>query len=78
MRESYNIFDLLSKIDWEGGVASVLEYGLREIEDYDVPEALKEAWAEMADAFAEFELLEETVADMLHKAETKYNEEKEF
>jgi hypothetical protein len=78
MRESSNIFDLLSKIDWEGGIAAVLEYGLREIEDYEVPEALKEAWAEMADCFAEFELLEETVADMLHKAETKYNEEKEF
>lgn len=78
MRESSNIFDLLSKIDWEGGIVGVLQYGERDIEDYDVPDALKEAWAEMAECFAEFELLEETVADMLHKAETKYNDEKEF
>lgn len=78
MRESRNIYDLLGKIDWEGGIASVLEYGLREIEDYDVPEALKDAWAEMADAYAEFELMEETVADLLHKAEARYEDEKEY
>lgn len=78
MRESRNIFDLLGKIDWEGGIASVLEYGLREIEDYDVPEALKDAWADMADVYAEFELAEEAVADLLHKAEHRYNEEKDY
>jgi hypothetical protein len=78
MIESLNIFDLIGKIDWEGGIPSVLKYGLREIEDYDVPDALKEAWIEMADAFAEFELLEQNVDSILNWAETKYNEEKEF
>jgi hypothetical protein len=78
MRESRNIFDLLGKIDWEGGIASVLEYGLQDIEEYDVPEVLKDAWADMADVYAEFELAQEAVADLLHKAEYRYNEEKDY
>lgn len=76
MKESYNIFDLVAKIDWEGGIQAVLEYGLREIDDYDVPETLKEAWAEMAEHFTEFEVLASIVSGMLHQAETTYDEEK--
>ena len=59
MRESRNVYDLLSKIDWEGGITGILEYGERDIEDYDVPDDLKEAWADMAEAYAEFELQQE-------------------
>jgi len=78
MTESRNIFDLLGKIEWEGGISSVLEYGIRDVEDYDLPDELKEAWEEMADCYGEFELLEEAVYAMLNKVETKYNEEKEI
>lgn len=78
MKESYNIYDLLSKIDWEGGITSVLEYGVRDIDEYDVPEELKEAWAEMSEAYADFEVIETTVLELLNKTENTYNEEKGF
>ena len=47
MSES-NINDLLEKIDWEEGISGAVENGLTDIEDYDVPEDLKDAWEEMA------------------------------
>lgn len=40
MEEQENIFDLLSKLDWED---------LTTIDTYDLPDAYKEAWAELVD-----------------------------
>jgi predicted component of type VI protein secretion system len=70
-----NIFDLLGKIEWEGGLTSVLDYGLRDIEDYDVPDALKEAWENMVSAYEEFEGYMEDVDAELHKAQNTAEEE---
>lgn len=75
MTESNNIYDLLSKIDWEGGIAAVLEWGMRDIEEYDVPDSLKEAWEEMVAAFNEFEGCMEDVYAEMHKAENQSEEE---
>lgn len=78
MSESRNIFDLLAKIEWEGGITGILDYGERDIEDYDIPDELKEAWAEMAERYADFESEMEIVSDLLNHYEHKYNTEKEF
>lgn len=78
MQESYNIYDLLGKIEWEGGITGVLDYGMRDIEDYDVPEELKEVWADMAELYEDFESSASTVSDLLDEFEIKYNADKEF
>jgi len=78
MTESRNIYDLLGKIDWEGGITGILDYGERSIDDYDVPDELKEAWETMADRYGDFETEMDTVMDVLDKCAVKYNEEKEF
>lgn len=75
MTESRNIYDVLSKIDWEGGIPAVLEWGMRDIEEYDVPDSLKEAWEDMATAYAEFEGCMEDVYAEMHKAQNREEEE---
>lgn len=74
MTESRNIYDLLSKIDWEGGITGVLDYGMRDIDNYDVPDSLKDAWADMVAVYAEFEGCMEDVYAELHKAENREEE----
>lgn len=76
MQESRNIYDLLSKIDWEGGIAEVLDYGERDIDDYEVSDELKEAWADMADAYSEFETTMATVGLRLTEEENLFEERK--
>jgi hypothetical protein len=78
MTESRNIFDLLGKIDWEGGITGILDYGERNIDDYDVPDALKEAWSDMADRYGDFETEMDNVMDVLDRCAVQYNEQKEF
>lgn len=78
MTESRNIFDLLGKIDWEGGITGILDYGERNIDAYEVPDSLKEAWEEMADLYGDFESAMDTVMDILDKCAVQYNELKEF
>ena len=78
MNESRNIFDLLGKIDWEGGITGILDYGERKIDGYEVPDDLKEAWEEMADRYSDFESEMENVMDLLNTYVLQYNEEKEF
>lgn len=78
MNESRNIFDLLGKIDWEGGITGILDYGERKIDGYEVPDDLKEAWEEMADRYSDFESEMENVMDLLNMYVLQYNEEKEF
>lgn len=78
MDESHNIYDLLGKIEWEGGLYEVLVYGLHVIDDYDVPDSLKEKWEEMDDAFFELLGLMDDVQDELSNAEIHYSNTKEF
>jgi len=56
-KPSNDVEDFVGKIDWEGGIPSALEYGLRS-EDYDLPEDVAEKWDELVDYFSEFETLE--------------------
>lgn len=78
MTESRNIFDLLGKIEWEGGITGALDYGERDIEEYDVPDDLKDAWADMAECYSDFETEMENVSSLLNYYETMYNENKEI
>lgn len=78
MKESLNIYDLLSKIDWEGGITGILDYGERNIEEYDVPDVLKDAWDEMEGFYSDFEGAMGTVQELLEETEIKYNADKEF
>lgn len=75
MTESNNVYDILAKIDWEGGIPAVLEWGMREIEEYDVPDSLKDAWADMASVYAEFEGAMEDVYAELHQAQNRAEED---
>lgn len=51
MEESQNVFDLLGKIEWEGGMMELITgYGMSDIDEYNVPEHLKEMWEEVATA----------------------------
>jgi len=56
-KPSNDLEDFVAKIDWEGGIPSALDYGLRSI-DYELPEDVAEKWDELVDFFAEFETLE--------------------
>jgi len=69
MRESNNITDLLAKIDWEGGIPELLDYGVRSIDEFDVSDELKDAWDEMVSYFLDFEGCLEHVWNMLHQEE---------
>lgn len=56
MSDLYNIHDFISKIDWEGGVYSALEYGLK-TNDYDLPKHLVDTWNEIRDLFEDLDTL---------------------
>lgn len=75
MTESNDVYDILAKIDWEGGIPAVLEWGMRDIEEYDVPDSLKDAWADMAQVYEEFEGAMEDVYAELHQAQNRSEEE---
>lgn len=75
MTESNDVYDILAKIDWEGGIPAVLEWGMRDIEEYDVPDSLKDAWADMAQVYEEFEGTMEDVYAELHQAQNRSEEE---
>ena len=48
-----NINDLYEKIDWADGISNaMLREGMDNIEDHDVPDDLKDAWEEAAEALA--------------------------
>jgi hypothetical protein len=64
MREG-DLGDILAKIDWEGGMCEVLEYGLMDLEDYDVPDDLKTAWAEMAELYSDFSGMADNVWELI-------------
>lgn len=73
-----NINDLVEKIEWEGGIAGALDYGFTDIDDYDVPDELKDSWADMAVAWEDFTAQRYTVSTLLNDYTSKYNMDKEF
>lgn len=61
--------EVANKVDWEGGLDAVLEYGLRA---EDLPEddiELREAWQAMELAFHTFDQAADRVRDLLPEAE---------
>lgn len=57
--------EVASKVEWEGGVAEALDYGLK---SEDMPEGdheLEGAWNRMEEAYARFDALREKVWDLL-------------
>lgn len=78
MQESLNIYDLLGHIDNEGGLHAILDWGLENIDNYDVPDELKEAWDELASVFGDFDSECMNVYRLLSKYEREYDENKEF
>lgn len=67
-----NIIDLFEKIDWAEGMSSaVVNEDMYLIEEYDVPDDLKDAWQEMAACVR-------VVHDLLDEYYTEYDNNKEF
>lgn len=66
-KEYKNKHDLLGSIEWEGGLwALIAEYGMQEVENYDVPDSVKDLWAEAADMASELEeLFSQIMAELL-------------
>ena len=57
--------DLAEKINWEGGIAEAVDYGIKA---EDMPEGdteLTELWAEMVDAYKKFDALADKVHGLL-------------
>jgi hypothetical protein len=44
-----NINDLFERIDWDESISGAVLNGLTDINDYDVPDDLKDIWEEMAE-----------------------------
>lgn len=78
MQESHNIFDLLEAIDTSGSLYDMLEQGHRNIDHYDVPDDLKDAWEDLYSVFQDFDREISTVYRLLGKVERDYDENKEF
>lgn len=76
MEQKQNIWDLEGKIDWEGGYEAALEYGIS-IDEYEVPESLKEAWDELEEAHGEFLVAVNNVQYEIDKAKSGPLEEDE-
>lgn len=56
----YTVHDLIDKIDYEGGMSSAIDYGIR-IEEYAIPKNLKNDWAEMVEAYQAFAELRDSL-----------------
>jgi hypothetical protein len=76
--ESRNIFDLLGKIDWEGGMYETISgYGMSDIDDYDVPDYLKEQWEGVASLAYDLREELEDLFDNLNIYSHKYGNKEE-
>jgi hypothetical protein len=73
--EDPDIFDLLGKIDWEGGMDGVLDYGMRSIEEYAIPKNFKVQWAEMVEVFEEYAELRDDIFAALESYSEELPEE---
>ena len=63
MKEYKNKNDLLQELDWaEGGLYELISnQGIRGIENYDVPDEVKEMWEEASSLIEDFENLESKI-----------------
>jgi hypothetical protein len=66
MSDKQDIYDLDAKIDWEGGIDSALDYGVK-IHEYDVSSELEAAWYEMEDAYEAFSDIRATVYALIEE-----------
>jgi hypothetical protein len=63
--------DLLSKIEWEGGVIAALEYGIKTV---DMPEGdteLEQAWRKLEDAWNALDPIVDTVEKLVEAGVVK-------
>ena len=59
MAEKYTLDDLLSKIDWEGGILDAIQYGIsHESLPDEVPPAVKAAWKKIEKATDDLYVIE--------------------
>ena len=64
--DKLTVEDLANKVEWEGGIIAVLEYGVNPNDlDPSVPDALREAFGELYRAWIDLGPLEREVEDIL-------------
>jgi len=63
MGRGYNKEELVSKIEWEGGIPETLEYGVT-ADDIDDPELAK-AWTQLEQMWRQFEVERDRVVELL-------------
>lgn len=71
MSKFENRQEVADKIDWEGGYAEALDYGIKTA---DMPEGdteLAEAWQKLVDAWGPFEAAANAVNELLEAAESE-------
>lgn len=73
----FNIYELEEKIDDEGGIASALDYGI-DLNEYNVPNYLRDAWEYMLEAWEDFCKQREDVWALIEQARIDYDNNKEF
>lgn len=63
MKEYKNKTDLLQELDWaEGGLYELIaNQGIRGIEEYDIPDHIKEMWEEAASLIEDFQKLDSEI-----------------
>lgn len=58
------ITDFVEKVEWEGGIAGMHDYGGKQIVDaYDLPLDFVEAWYAFSDAFERVNFLFDTICE---------------
>ena len=60
----YTNEDLFMKIDWEGGIAEAIEYGIR---SSDVPVDLAPLWESASERYAAFSQVADVIMEILEK-----------
>ena len=58
--------DLAAKIDWEGGIAEAVAYGIKHTDIPDGHPDLAAAWARLEDVHAEMECLCDEIHPMIY------------
>lgn len=56
---------LAAKVEWEGGIAEAMDYGITVDMMPEGDEAITAAWREMASAWAQFESAASVVSELL-------------
>lgn len=76
MQESKNRYDLLSHIDWEGGMWNfIVNYGMPDVDSYEVSDEIKEKWEEAASLAYEVDELFSEIFTLLNTGEEEDDDE---